>query len=469
MFNTRITTTPFSGENSNIFGNITGEVFSSDESFLSTLRALLHDKIPEGRSLSLRYVRWSSRDDRIEDVKEYMEHAAPDTLTVFDIASPQDTPPQPILDTIKANTPDGWKSVDNVSAWMAQTRTQTLVNVNEEKRSTVVFVHRLSLDKYHLIQAVIPFYLPWYYPGGAPAEVVRFLDVFTLKEEGPYLEALTRMADSLDLRGLRIKNLLTGFEQKYAKVRIENIRSELTRIMRDMEDLDVRYSELNRKMHEKHITMLGLEQAEQQAGDSEIMQYFRANKNLTLQNVGDTSIEFIVKGYLDVYNEEIAKRSVNNTSSFLYRDVGHYEKADLKKFWSAVFVRKELRIRMCSAYRLDLHGDVSGLSGYNFPRECEHYYPNPHIHYHSCMGDYKSAVRAALRENDYCAAIANTAASMGNLNFNDGAVNYKFSRDVLGSWSGKKIVELPDGTTMSVKEAIKWLKERDNVEKEKEN
>ena len=134
----------------------------------------------------------------------------------------------------------------------------------------------------------------------------------------------------------------------------------------------------------------------------------------------------------------------------------------MKKLMWAIFVDQILKMKFCAAYEFQLDGCVTAHRGYRFGESCEDYMPNPHIYYHSCMGDYDSKVNTMLARNDYVSAIEQCVASAKSLNFGDHTVMCKFMEVITGARElNNKCIELPDGRVVNPKEAIKWLEEQE--------
>ena len=141
----------------------------------------------------------------------------------------------------------------------------------------------------------------------------------------------------------------------------------------------------------------------------------------------------------------------------------------MAKLMTAIFVDEEpkLRIKICAAYRFDLNGNVMGRRGYSYPAEFKNCMPNPHIHYHSCMGGYLTAVNRLLQSREYIGALEQSVASCRSLNWGDSTVMCEFLRDMYKTGSGRMAcIELPDGRVVSSKEAIEWLESQEAVKNE---
>ena len=130
----------------------------------------------------------------------------------------------------------------------------------------------------------------------------------------------------------------------------------------------------------------------------------------------------------------------------------------MEKLLNAIFVDQTLKIRFCAAYYFDMNGSVTPQHSHRFGPEFQGYKPNPHIDRYTCMGNYKPAINTALRKRDYVTALEQCVASAKSLNFHDSTVMEEFiSQFTSNGGSSYKAIELPDGTIVSPKEAVKWI------------
>jgi hypothetical protein len=190
--------------------------------------------------------------------------------------------------------------------------------------------------------------------------------------------------------------------------------------------------------------------------DSELMEYFMCNKNLTLMQVTGTTIEFIVHGYADVYNPEAFEQYVINRNGYFYNKISSaVTKEQMEKLYRAIFGEGRYKLRMCAAYTADMRNGMKAFSGYIFPPESFTYLPNPHIQHHGCIGANAMRFQEYLQKKDYVGAINQAVISARNLNFFDSAAVSNLARDL--SASNIKCIEKPDGTLLTPQEAITEL------------
>lgn len=472
MFRERLDQTPFTTEEAGYtFPNISAESeYAGDKSFLATARAMLAKRIPEGQALTIVYMPFNISKNDVEQFEEkdlaYRilggVEARMETLTVIELTN-NDTVDR-CMGAIRAWASEGgnaWESVDRVEALF---RKSFPVNgyINRETRSAILLVDRLSLRKWHSIQVVLFRCLPWFFPEENPLTEEEKTLVRSLSKDTPteYLDILRREAAKYDFEQARVRRLLDGFESTYERRRIENCKNEIERKRRQIKDYNDSIASLLADMRNLNVTLLGsIASMEQRNGSSELMDYFLADRNLSIESADNGVLKFFVKGYLDTFNPDEAEACIDNPNSFVNerRSDSRISKEEMKRLMRAVFLDQTIRIRVCAAYTFEI-GDgifVRGQSNKRFPAEYSTYLPNPHIQAYSCMGGYTKLVNDLLIAGDYVGAIAQCEASAGSLNWGDWTVMRNFMDRMYTD--NQQYFELPDGSCVNQKEAVKWL------------
>lgn len=112
---------------------------------------------------------------------------------------------------------------------------------------------------------------------------------------------------------------------------------------------------------------------------------------------------------------------------------------------------------------------MPGLANYSFPRDVilDHT-PNQHIQAYHCLGQNETTIRQSMRANDYVGAVAACVQSANSVNVTEGATCGKMMRRLFSTDVGA-IIQLPDGSTKTPLDAVKWLEEQDvKAKKEQE-
>lgn len=486
MFSRRITNTPFYNEFANeYFSNITGDDYGGDLSFTSTLRALLGSRMPKEDRVYLRHTISNYTASQLADMakKKAVKTIYDDsrieegTFTVHGFVSDDESNLEWIK-FIKAQFQKVYKDyilLDKYEQFFSQTM-PAICFIRPETKNVVVFLCDLDIRTWHYLQLSVSVCLPWYFsdenkmqPDSLDHQLAK-----SLKEKDPslYIELLTKMAEKYDFRQIKIRRLLQGFEQKYEKEACDRTESEIETCVHHINRISDDLRDCLKKKEELEIRLLGLQNKinSGEDDDSEIMDFFMCNRNLELESVTDRNMRFVVKDYLDIYDEENAEVTINNERSLLYRingdDMGdRIPHDDMKMLMEAIFIDQTLRIKFCARYNFDLGGRVSAISGdgAGYDDTYGEYMPNPHIYFYSCLGSYQKLINECLISRDYIGAISQCIASAKSLNFSDPTVLASFVKCIYGTetrhgGANNKCIELPDGSVVKPKKAIEWLK-----------
>ncbi len=270
-------------------------------------------------------------------------------------------------------------------------------------------------------------------------------------------------AQQYDFRGKKIEKLLGGFESSAKRTRLRTVESNLNHTEAEIDRCVQQYRQKLQTREQQMLEIAGLKyQIEHIANDSEIMEYFRCNKHLNPIGVDSSSLEFIADGYLENFDLDMYERISENYDGYMYDDYDVSNSAfesvyTRKKFMDAIFSDEPLlKIKVCGYYRIDLSGYVETIAGYTYPVEYSDMMPNMHLQRHHCLGNQKPLIEAALRNGDYIGAIEQCVCSAQSINVGESATFPSVLKALFAS-GAKKIIELPDGTSVSPTEALRWL------------
>ena len=495
MFRQTINQTALTSDAANsYFEHIRGDDFHGDFSFLSTLRALIAPRMSDGESLYLRFDNSNYNENTISGTPpkrlitsmcHNFDINQSGIVYIHSVQSGRQEDNTACLDVIKSNFArvfTGWHRLPRVSD-LFRSQFYTLCFVNPELKSVVVFVDTLSLSKMHYLQCAILGFFPWYFSPekGVSKDEMDLINTLRAKDPNEYSACIARLAERYDFRTARIKQQLAGFETLYEKQELDRTKNEIARVDSNITRLNEDIGRQLTSRRELEIRYLGLE-AKIAAGSesSEIMDYFIHNKRLNLDYANTRTLAFTVKDYISYFDEDAAKRAIDNPNSFVYlpgrEDCTRYIPAEkMKELMYAIFIDQIIRIRVCAAYQFNLDGNVSGHSHYSFGAEYMNYMPNPHIQEYSCIGTYANPINRALQNHDYITALEQTIASAKTINFGDGIVMADFMKSLYGIGGNagerarRKWFELPDGTCVTSFQAADWVWEQNHSDEQGEN
>lgn len=492
MFKETIRSTPFNTDAANEYFNdkIYGSTFNGDDSFVSTLRGLLSNRINDGHihfKVINNRVRFTDEATTIGDSMCNFDPYDEDMITLC-MFSPSSDGDKNVLEMISRVFPtrdyaEGWTKLDKVTALFSKAF-EIICYINPEKRSVVMFTPSMSLRKYHLLQCSILGILPWYFnPKDGISDVemslIKSFTASTTDSDGKvsnngsvsqYMDALGKIANNLDFESARLEKLLKGIESRFEEKEIEKIKSEIDESDRRIASHNETINEILREISEYNIRLLGLiASKESKKEDSEILEYFKRNKNIYLDDVSRDKIRFSVKGNIEIFDEEVVKRTLDNKDSFVYSNKpASISSEAIKGLMTRVFIGQDVYVRFCAAYALDMNGGVEGLSNHEFTAPMfAGYMPNPHIQYYSCLGSYGPVLNGLMRKGAYIEALEQCSVSAKSLNWCDSAVMIRFFEWLYEN--RYECFEMPDGSVCNLKGALAWIdREKENAEKETE-
>lgn len=138
------------------------------------------------------------------------------------------------------------------------------------------------------------------------------------------------------------------------------------------------------------------------------------------------------------------------------------DREDALLFFDALFLEESIKINMGARYSIEPQYGVRGRTR-SMPQTA---IPNPHIQYHSCLGQYRGDMQSALAKADFIGVINLCIASGLSLNIPESPTCGRFISDV--TKGSQKAVLLPDGESVTYKQAVAWLKQQKGITEEDE-
>lgn len=480
MFGNKITSTQFTTGSSNSFfrSKIYELNTGADASFLSTLRALLYKRIGDDkikvRYSASRYTASEVEGSTLKGLVKGMLNEDPtlssNTIYIHSIngESPDRVACMKSIKSRFTRNCSGFERVQKVTDFFRKAF-PVVCFVNTSTKVTVLIIDRMTIKKFHAIQAALFAFLPWYFHVGDEITQNEMDLIYGLQEKASsdkYEDALKRIFADMDIRSMQIRSQLKGFESKNDEVRVQQLEYDISSINnsldRHLRDIANKTSQLNDKMTELNMIR------NRMAGSvDDVMEYFLRNKSLDLISVEDTIITFHVRGQLTYFDEENARKCINNKGSFIYDYLGSsgFSFKEYKSLMSAIFLDQILKINVVGTFRMSCLGDITAKKGQVYDSGVYGTYtPNPHLYYYGCLGDNSGAIAQFIREGNMIGAIEQCCASNATLNFNDGAVIPKFMAVLCCGNLNNKCIQTPTGEVLTPSEAIAWLKT--NAEKE---
>lgn len=473
MFDNVISQSPFLSRTANdVFENIQGTSFRGDYSVLVFMRALLGRRLAPGERIQqfFRSARVSAEELKDHTPRQIIElfvdssDIVPNNLIICDIRGSSDDNAA-VIEMLQKELPkelDGFVENKKCQIYFQKSFNAILFS-DPDRKTSILFVDRLTVKKLHILLFSIPVALPWYFGKDnklTPDEMALVKSIGN-PDVSEFEMAVAKIADSYDFRGATIRKLLAGFETRYERKRADDLEREIGRMINDINRLNEQIGELLRNKNEKDISLTGLRMRLNEGikdEESEIMQYCLENKNIVVEDVNDTTFDFTCREYLDIFSEDMAEAAIMNDYCDCYTYT-KFSKEDTAKLLRAIFVDRTIRVRFCAAYRFRLNGEVRARGAHDFSSaEYTTYMPNPHIQNYECLGNYTIYINRFLQSRNYVGAMEQCVASCQSLNWGDGAVMREFFQQFLNSKRNTlRCVELPDGSMVSPAKAVDWL------------
>ena len=390
MFKNAMMQTPLTTDAANEYfaHRIEGGSWARDNTFLSTLRALLDRRMEEGKTLTLTFNDSGYGVDALSDTKRALRNIldgwveGADGIHIHNFRGISQDANKAWMETVENNFTsifDGWHRVEKVTAFFRKVFS-VLCFINPEQKSVMLFTDNMDVRRLHYLQCGIFAFLPWYFDpeAGVTDLEMELINSLREKKSDKYEECIAKIAEQYDFESARIRKLLRGFETRYEEIERDRVRSSIQDVMRELNRLDERYADYLRTKRDYEATLMGLEMKIAQGGEeSEIMDYFLHNKQLILDSVSGSSMQFVVRTTLDYFDEELARRVIDNDSSMLYTNGwgdryqnGQITTDEMRLLMTEVFLNQSLKMRFCAAYHFQIGGTVSARSGFSYGSMC---------------------------------------------------------------------------------------------------
>ena len=471
MFVKTINQTNFASEVADrLFSNIT-ETGSPDKSFISTLRALLHNRVPKDETVNLtcKAIQLSDSEAPAVNVIESLKRLQiPDMLqksdekkhTIFIIHSDiGDKLLDLVESTIGAGTSyfSNYTRKDDLRVFYVR-KAKSLIYTDDTGRNAIIFASALELKHFHALQMTIALYLPQLFANTPVSEKEMSLLRSTGNKSAAEYEALLEdFAQGIDMRSENIRGKLAGFETSAESTKRAEVQARL-------EALDIKYKskqdelrEISNEIQDAKILLAGLDShLEQHPEDSDLINYFICNKNLTVIKTIGTALEFVVHGHVSFFDEAAFEKYGANHTGYMYKGLRNgITPTQMEMLYRSIFSDNRYKLRICAAYTVDVRVGITAMTGYSFPTECSTHLPNPHIQNQGCIGGFAERFQEYILRQDYVGAIEQASVSARNLNLFDSTVMTTFAKQLSGT--SKKCIETSSGELLTPLEAIKEL------------
>lgn len=336
---------------------------------------------------------------------------------------------------------------------------------------TWVFIDKLGMKEWHLLQSVIPALMPWLFEKEPVTDwEKKFLATLTSDTSDNYLRMMNEFIELADFRSDSIRKMLSGFEDASERKSIENLERNIQSRQSDIASYEECISSFLKEIEDWTYKLNGIRQAledKKDTGvDSELIEFLIASKNITLRSVIGAKVDFEVRTFLDNFDADLYESYSKKGRGLLYKKetYGDYvDASDGKLLFDALFLTQQARVKTKGRFILDFDKYTKNINR-DYLASNEDCVVNPHLTYYICFGNNERPLLKAIRERDYVTAISICISVAGNLNMSETQNVENFAHDLFGKWRTRKCIVLEDGTEMEPLEAINWLKEQNKKE-----
>ena len=466
MFKKLITRTAFTSEAANdMFSAVRGGDVDNDVTLLSTMRALIGPRLGEGEDLSIK-VFTRTRDFRslFSELQFYGHNfSIYNFKTGYYIGQTEEEVMKTIHDAEKfvQETP-GWSKIEKVTVFF-QKQFYASCFVNPEQKNSIVIIRDMENKELHYLQCGTLAFFPWYFSkeDGITELEMELLKSLREKTSDKYEETLKKLAEKYDFRRYKIEKYLRGFETNAESLELSRYERQLADVIEKINNYNDAMSDLLRDQRLINAKINGLHDAINEKGNrNDFMDFFMRNDNLVVDSADRDTVIFGIKAYADC-DKEVAARVIDNERSVIYACAPHVKKDDMRNLFNAIFIDEIVKLRFCAMYQLRVGGNIRGIAHACYGSEFDGYTPNPHIDRFGCMGGYEKICNDIISNSgDYVLVLAQAIESCKSINLNEHPTMSEFIGRIDRSMTGgdMRCIELPDGSIVTPKQAMKYLR-----------
>ena len=347
------------------------------------------------------------------------------------------------------------KDVENwLKPWMS-----CLIFQSTEHKRTVVFSDAYNYGKHHVLQALFPRLMPWYFEEKPlDAKEIAYLKTLTGDSMEDYTAALNERIDTLQLRIIMMKQEMMTYMQKrrerMLKRQEEEIaewRSQIENLMSQLEDASRSHDSAVRQLSLLENDSFSMEESER------IVNLITRSRDIRPISCSNGRLLFAIRGLLLNY-PDVWEAIERNAGSVLYETYSTPLTRDQRvALCHALFVTETLHLKLFANFSLEIEGHGVGIQRNGISETVfeSGAIGNPHLMHYNCLGSYASKIQKCLIDRDIEGAIAQCAASVSSVNLAETPVMRMFLLDLFKST--KKCLYTDSGEAMTPAEAVAWL------------
>ena len=468
MFENRISDTKLTGSLADcMFRRISGNDYDGDRSFLATLRALLMNRLQSEDEVTLKHYNIAMTDQSAEWLtSQIAAFSAPNSVYVinmkYNITSCNEQEETAKFDSV--SFPDAFHEFADVREFFSS-KMVCRAAINEVNKITIILVMNMNLKRYHLAQCIIPKLLPWFFNRSriTPNEMALLR---SLREIRPaeYERLIDVLCDSEQFRRKHTAAAMSNFRRRGLERQKKDAERAITNYNNTIERLNSDILSQLRLLNDENMKLSGILTALNSDDDAsdELTQFISRNRNIKMVVSDRNGLNFVIRGYLDVFDAESYRTLARNVNSWYWsygtRHGGVFSSREArKKVVDAIFgLNPTFRLKTCAAFHIDPDSNsVNARSHYAFDSDYNDCYPNPHLYYNSCLGSHRTPINRAIHRGDLVGAISQCISSVHSINVTESASFHYIFDDIFSNRHA--ILEDMNGQAYTVQQAYEYL------------
>lgn len=428
------------------------DVFANgDISIYATMTVLLAERRPSFKI--------GARTISVEELNEAIQQTNPDHYNFLFVTDANQT-------IMTAYETDTFPTIDR---FLSEKNGRTLNIYRLKNTNTMVtLVPILTAPELHGFQVFIPQYFPELFEEKPLTDAERDMLLAlgkTICE--PYLRKVQDLFENEPIRRIFLSKTVRDYEGKFIRKRISDAEQMIGQLRMEMDDLLHSYRVKNQKMESLIYISAGLEARLKDGTDtSDTEDYLCENKNLCNIVISSGRMQFIVKTFLlpyllDDWDSLSARGYIFRDYPEVYNPLDDPE--NLKLLLDAIFSRDHcLKLKLCGKFSLALNGGYASVEkGYDYGKShssLKDYIPNPHFHFHHCLGRNQEDILYHLKNSDMISAIEGCINATQRINVSENPTFRPFVENFRKS--SARCLITPDGAELTPCEALAYLKAR---------
>lgn len=474
MFESAVNTNIVTGEaGDQFFSNICVPAgwhaeYYRDYSFLTTLRLLLKNRVSNNDTFTfIEQNVGTTKEGLISSLSPQIKSSAP-FLYIANACGNSG-----IKEMLLSETSDSWIELTDIETFLKKYVDLTIFS-NKNGKSAIILINNAETDylgSYHLIQSLIPRYIPFYFKDASLTNDERdLLKSLTKSVSNGYDKCVNKLAQQYDLSSIEKKIIISNFFSAYKKTMLEQALNKCDSIRRGMEALIAQYNERIAYLEAANALYASVLSGDKTEIVQEIVEYTTHRKDILFKSLSSNEFQIVIKTYLESYDLDIFHKFLDKGS---FRNLQTNRPAEFSNDCDFEFFLKNLfcehpkfKVKIYGIYKINMAGYVS--VGHDDFDGVDQYEENPHLRFYNCLGSYLPLMQEALQSSNFIQLLELCSASAKSMNFVEiGQTVFRFLGSLLSNRN--KVIEYEDGTTMTPVEAMRKMKELKEAENNEAN